>query len=90
LHCKFKIFPICHTGLFLQSDADEQLLINIPFNQKCKIASIIVKGPSDGTGPKKLKLLTNLTTCGFSDAESITPAQEFELTSAQLNGEPVR
>lgn len=39
-------------GLFCESDADEQLLLNIPFNQKVKLQSISIKGPSDGTGPK--------------------------------------
>lgn len=76
-------------GLFLESDADEQLLVNIPLNQKCKVSSIAIKGPADGTGPRRIKLFTNLTTCGFSDAESLTPAQEIELTPAQLNGEPI-
>lgn len=39
-------------GLFCESDADEQLLFNIPFNQKVKLQSITIKGPADGTGPK--------------------------------------
>ena len=28
---------LIHPGLFLESDADEQLLVNIPFNQKSKV-----------------------------------------------------
>jgi hypothetical protein len=77
-------------GLYLESDADEQLLINIPLNQKSKVSSIAIKGPSDGSGPRRIKLFTNLETCGFSDVESLTPAQEIELTPAQLNGEPIQ
>lgn len=76
-------------GLFLASDADEQLLINIPFQQKCKISSICIKGPSDGTGPRRVKLFTNLTSCGFSDVESMPAAQEIDLTEAQLSGETI-
>ncbi len=38
-------------GLDLESDTDEQLLLNIPFMQKVKLQSITISGPSD-TGPK--------------------------------------
>ncbi len=34
-------------GLHLESDADEQLLLYIPFNQVVKLHSLIIKGPPD-------------------------------------------
>eukprot|EP00955_Chlamydomonas_euryale_P065898 359394-Chlamydomonas_euryale.AAC.5 len=78
-----------YAGLVLESDADEQLLLNIPLSQKSKLSSIAIKGPDDGTGPKSVKLFVNLPSCGFSDAESVPPAQQFELTADQLAGEPI-
>jgi hypothetical protein len=53
-------------GLHLASDTDEQLLINIPFQTKCKLASIVIKGPAD-KGPKTVKLYANRQSMGFSD-----------------------
>jgi hypothetical protein len=32
------------------------------------IQSIVIKGPSDGTGPKRVKLFVNRMSMGFSDA----------------------
>ena len=46
-------------GLYLESDTDEQLLVNIRFNQSVKLSSIILKGPDDGHAPKRIKLFTN-------------------------------
>lgn len=46
--------PLARLSLF----ADEQLLINIHFNQKVRIHSIVIKGPEE-EGPKLVKLYTN-------------------------------
>jgi hypothetical protein len=50
-HTPLPAFPP-KDGLFCESDTDEQLLFNIPFQQKVKVQSITIKGPADGTGPK--------------------------------------
>lgn len=76
-------------GLYLESDADEQLLVNIAFHTKVRIHSITIKGPSDGTAPRRVKLYVNRASLGFSDVGSLAPAQEFVLTSDQVAGEPV-
>lgn len=33
------------SGIFLQSDVDEQILLNISFNQPVKLHSLIINGP---------------------------------------------
>eukprot|EP00877_Chromochloris_zofingiensis_P015076 jgi/Chrzof1/9822/Cz04g17120.t1 len=76
-------------GLHLESDTDEQILINIPFHQKVKIQSIAIKGPSD-SGPKVVKLYVNRTSLGFSDVDSVPCAQQLELSEKDLEGEPVQ
>ncbi|KAF8072868.1 PITH domain-containing protein [Scenedesmus sp. PABB004] len=75
-------------GLYLESDTDEQLLLNIHFNQKVRIHSITITGPKD-QGPRVVKLFTNRMSLGFSDADAVLCAQQLELTSKELGGEPV-
>lgn len=43
-------------GLHLESDADEQLLLHVLFNQVVKLHSIIIRGP-----PEEGKLYSGLT-----------------------------
>lgn len=75
-------------GLYLESDTDEQLLLNIHFNQKVRIHSITITGPAED-GPKVVKLYTNRMSLGFSDADSVPYAQQLELTTKDLAGEPI-
>jgi hypothetical protein len=77
-------------GLLLESDADEQLLLNIPFNQAVRLHAIVIKGPADGSGPRTVKLFANRPSMGFSDVSTVQPAQELQLSAAQLAaGEPL-
>ncbi|KAL6560561.1 hypothetical protein OROGR_004120 [Orobanche gracilis] len=66
-------------GLYLESDADEQLLIYIPFKQVIKLHSIAIKGPEEG--PKTVKLFANKDNMGFSDTAVFS--------EHNLKGEPV-
>lgn len=75
-------------GLFLASDTDEQLLINLHFSQKVRIHAITITGPEDN-GPKVVKLYVNRHSMGFSDADAVPCAQQLELTPTELGGEPV-
>nr|XP_024374935.1 PITH domain-containing protein At3g04780-like isoform X3 [Physcomitrium patens] len=57
-------------GLYLESDADEQLLLYIPFNQVVKLHSLIIRGPPEEVmrgvlGPRTLKLFANRPNMGF-------------------------
>ncbi|GAB4818609.1 hypothetical protein N2152v2_005655 [Parachlorella kessleri] len=78
-------------GLLLESDTDEQLLIHIPFNQKVKLTSIVIKSTGKPEqAPRKIKLFVNRPTIGFGEAADLAGQHEFELTEKELGGEPVQ
>merc|ERR1712205_129174 len=63
--------------MLLKSDADEQLLLTVPFKQLVKLHSLRVVAPVGDTAPSM----------GFEDAENRKAAQEIELTAEQLAGD---
>lgn len=75
-------------GLNLESDADEQLLIYIPFTQVIKLHSIVIKGPQE-EGPKIVKLYSNKEHMGFSNVNDFPPSDTVDLSTENLEGKPV-
>lgn len=75
-------------GLNLESDADEQLLIYIPFTQVIKLHSIVIKGPEE-EGPKTVKLFSNKEHMGFSNVNDFPPSDTAILSPESLEGKPV-
>ncbi|KAI0811092.1 PITH domain-containing protein [Irpex lacteus] len=75
-------------SLFVLSDADEQLLINIPFIRSVRIKSLVIKSKGEpGQQPRKIKLFINRPSLGFEDvqdAEEPDASQIIELTDAQV------
>ncbi|CCM00148.1 uncharacterized protein FIBRA_02175 [Fibroporia radiculosa] len=69
---------------YLLSDVDEQLLLNITFNQTVRIRSIAIQTSNVAQAPRKIKLITNRHTLGFDDIEDGSIAQEFELSEDQV------
>jgi len=67
---------------FVESDADEELLFNIPFNGNVKLKAIIVIGGEDDTHPNKMRLFKNREHMTF-DACGSKADQEFELVNDQ-------
>jgi hypothetical protein len=71
----------------LKSDTDEQLLFTVGFKSIVSIKNIKFIAPTDGTGPKKVKLFVNKLNISFEDAEEYKATQEFELTNEDLKPE---
>ncbi|KAE9611968.1 hypothetical protein Lal_00048936 [Lupinus albus] len=74
--------------LHLESDADEQLLLYIPFNQVIKLYSIVIIGPEE-EGPKTVKLFSNKEHMGFSNVNDFPPNDVAVLSPENLKGKPV-
>lgn len=70
--------------MLLESDADEQLLINIAFSTKVKVHSLSFDGPADGRAPKSVRLFANRDSLGFEDVESMRADDEIEIEAEQL------
>ena len=71
---------------FLESDADEQLIINLPFKQNVKISDILVQGLPDGSAPKEIWIFSNANDVNFDDVESRNPSQQIILTKENVEG----
>ncbi|KAJ7849121.1 PITH domain-containing protein [Mycena olivaceomarginata] len=91
------------TSSYLLSDADEQLLLNIParlgafptrFHQSVRVRSIVIKSSAGEQAPKRVKLLVNRPSIGFEDvedAEEPEVAQILDLPEDDVkNGRPIQ
>jgi len=63
---------------YVESDADEELLINIPFTGNVKLKGLIVGGDNADSHPAHVKLFKNRPNMTFDDAEAAAD-QEFNL-----------
>lgn len=81
------------TTNYLLSDSDEQLLLNIHFNQRVRIRSIVLHTSDPQEGPKLIKLLVNRSAIGFDDvqdAEESQVAQVLEVSDKTIReGQPI-
>ncbi|XP_044752305.1 PITH domain-containing protein GA19395 [Coccinella septempunctata] len=62
----------------VESDADAELLFNIPFTGNIKLKGIIVVGEDNETHPSRMRIFKNRPSMTFDDV-SIPPDQEFVL-----------
>lgn len=63
---------------YVESDADQELLLNIPFTGNVKLKGVVVIGADDESHPAKMKLYKNRPRMTFDDT-SLQPDQEFDL-----------
>jgi len=75
-------------GGYLESDADEQLIVSLATMQSLRLRALRFKTNPDhlAHAPKALKLFINRPTIGFDDAENDAATQEIELSKDQASG----
>ncbi|KAI0636256.1 DUF1000-domain-containing protein [Trametes polyzona] len=72
---------------YLESDADDQLIIRVPFTGAVKLRAVLIKaGPADQT-PTKVALFPNIDNLDFSDITDMKPVQEFTIPQGRDVGE---
>lgn len=75
----------------LESDADEQLLIYIPFTGQVKLHTILIRTSDSESAPRKLKLFVNRDDLDFGTAEERPGAQTLELSrTSEVQDIPVK
>ncbi|GMI48067.1 hypothetical protein TrCOL_g11429 [Triparma columacea] len=98
-YCLNECHDATHENLFigddrlaLKSDADEQLLIHITFNETVKVSGLKFTAYNTSnldlqTAPKYVKVFVNRPSMGFTDAEDVEPTEEFEFTEEEISNE---
>ena len=73
-------------GSYLESDADEQLILHLSFSQKVRLSHLLLRTtPSEiGKAPKKIKVYVNRPHLGFDDLDDEKAEHEVELTEEQV------
>ncbi|TKA69369.1 hypothetical protein B0A55_06159 [Friedmanniomyces simplex] len=66
----------------LSSDADEQLLMHIPFTAQIRLHSILIRTSTTSSAPQTLKLFLNRDDLDFSTASSLQATQVLELAQS--------
>jgi hypothetical protein len=78
-----------------KSDADEQLILHVAFQEFVKIKSIkfvaFNNGEDPESNPATVKLFVNRENLGFEDIDDVDPTQVLELTAEDLreSSEPI-
>lgn len=79
-----------------KSDADEQLILHVAFQEFVKIKTIKFVAFNNGQfpecNPSVVKVYVNRENLGFEDIEDVDPTQVFELTAEDLreSSEPIQ
>ncbi|PHH64023.1 hypothetical protein CDD81_5128 [Ophiocordyceps australis] len=63
----------------IESDADEQLLMTVPFTAQVKLHSILLRSSASACAPRTLHVYVNREDLDFGAAEELRPVQVLEL-----------
>ncbi|KAK5631251.1 hypothetical protein RRF57_006965 [Xylaria bambusicola] len=75
----------------LVSDADEQMIVNIPFTGQVKLHSILLRSSSSDSAPRTLRVFINRDDVDFDNVDNLKYAQEFELSqTSEVQDLPVK
>ncbi|KAJ9626546.1 hypothetical protein H2203_004179 [Taxawa tesnikishii (nom. ined.)] len=75
----------------LCSDADEQLLMHIPFTAQIRLHSILIRTGTDDHAPMTLKLFANRDNVDFGTASELSPTQTISLSqTSEVQDVPVK
>ncbi|TKA35962.1 hypothetical protein B0A54_12186 [Friedmanniomyces endolithicus] len=75
----------------LSSDADEQLLMHVPFTAQIRLHSILIRTSTTSSAPQTLKLFLNRDDLDFSTASALPATQTLELAqSNEVQEVPVK
>ncbi|KAI8631018.1 DUF1000-domain-containing protein [Xylariaceae sp. FL1651] len=75
----------------LASDADEQILLNVPFTGQVKLHSILLRSSPSASAPRTLRVFINREDLDFDAADELQPTQEFELSqTSEVQELPVK
>ncbi|CCM04683.1 uncharacterized protein FIBRA_06869 [Fibroporia radiculosa] len=73
--------------IYLESDADDQIIIRVPFTGSVKLRAVLLKaGPGDQT-PANVAIFSNIDHMDFSDISDRKPVQEFTVAQGREVGE---
>eukprot|EP00048_Salpingoeca_helianthica_P020866 m.8958 g.8958 ORF g.8958 m.8958 type:complete len:208 (-) comp5318_c0_seq1:26-649(-) len=67
------------TSKFVESDADEQLLIYVPFTANVSLRTITIAGPEGDEHPRTVKLFSNRNDIDFDKAQQLPALVELSL-----------
>lgn len=75
----------------LKSDADEQLLMTIPFTAQIRLHSILIRTSNSASAPLTLKVHVNRADLDFSSASDLQPTQTLSLAqTSEVQEVPLR
>ncbi|KAF1356691.1 PITH domain-containing protein, partial [Delphinella strobiligena] len=75
----------------LCSDADEQLLMHIPFTAQIRLHSLLLRTFPTASAPQTLKIFVNREDLDFESASTLTPTQTISLSqTSEIQDVPVK
>jgi hypothetical protein len=74
----------------VRSDADEQLIVHVPFIEPVNISGVSIVTPDGETAPTEVQIYANNTTLDFDDAGEVPATAKFALGAAERTGEQLK